>query len=427
MQRYTIRLTQIDTTSFVMASGGGAHGHWMVGRDAALVAGSLPGAAVSGPVVLFYGLPPDTARPFGEVALSGAVVLHVLPPTQFRRQIIAPIILRGAAAGARGWILVSDRPAQQFAAFAAAALRPRTEVAGLTAAGDVPIPIFEVRDSTAAAVLGAADEDLATLRAPGARGVRALAGVTGAISVRRTVHSETAAPNVIGILEGSDPDLRREYVFFTAHMDHLGVGRPVDDDSIYNGADDNASGTAGVVELAEAYAALSPRPRRSMVFMTVSGEERGLWGSRYYAEHPTLPLANTVADINLDMIGRNWRDTIAVIGKEHSTLGEVANRVAGEHPELHLRLTDDLWPQENYYFRSDHYNFARRGVPILFFFNGVHADYHRPSDTVDRIDAEKEARIVRMIFYIGLDVANAAARPEWNPESRRRIVEAAGR
>ncbi|MDO8665055.1 MAG: M28 family peptidase, partial [Gemmatimonadales bacterium] len=202
--------------------------------------------------------------------------------------------------------------------------------------------------------------------------------------------------------------------------------RAVGADSTCNGADDDASGTTGVLELAEAFAGMNPRPRRSLVFMTVSGEERGLWGSEYYSEHPTLPLANTVADLNIDMIGRNWRDTIVVIGKEHSSLGEVATRVTTEHPELNMQLVDDRWPDQRFYFRSDHYNFARKGVPILFFFNGVHPDYHQATDSPDKIDAEKEARIIRMAFYIGLDVANTTARPQWNPESRRRIVEAAG-
>jgi Zn-dependent M28 family amino/carboxypeptidase len=168
-----------------------------------------------------------------------------------------------------------------------------------------------------------------------------------------------------------------------------------------------------------------------MVFMLVSGEERGLWGSEYYSDNPLFPLENTVAAFNTDMVGRyynnqvGWRDTIAVIGKEHSDLGALANRIVQQHPELHMNLVDDLWPNENFYFRSDHYNFARKGVPILLLFNGVHTDYHQATDSPDKIDAEKMMRIGRMIFYIGLEVGNAATRPQWNPESRSRIVQAA--
>ena len=156
--------------------------------------------------------------------------------------------------------------------------------------------------------------------------------------------------------------------------------------------------------------------------LNVSGEEKGLFGSAYYADHPTVPLANVVADINLDMIGRNSPDSIVVIGKDHSDMGATLARVQAAHPELHLIAADDIWPSQNFYRRSDHFNFARKGVPILFFFNGTHPDYHRATDSVDKIDAEKAARIVRMVFYIGLEVANATARPAWNPASYQLIV-----
>jgi Zn-dependent M28 family amino/carboxypeptidase len=167
-------------------------------------------------------------------------------------------------------------------------------------------------------------------------------------------------------MRGSDPDLRNEYVLITAHMDHVGVGRAVDGDSIYNGADDDGSGTVTVVEIARAFAGLENAPRRSIIFMTVSGEEKGLLGSRYYAENPTFPLENTVANINLDMVGRNWSDTIVAIGKDESTLGPQVERISVEHPELDMAVIDDIWPEESFYSRSDHYNFAQRGVPILF-------------------------------------------------------------
>jgi hypothetical protein len=230
------------------------------------------------------------------------------------------------------------------------------------------------------------------------------------------------APNVAALLEGSDSTVKGQYVLFSAHMDHVGVGEPVGRDSIYNGADDNASGTAAVLALAEAFARAKTRPRRSLVFLTVSGEERGLWGSAYFASHPPMPLDSVVAALNIDMIGRNWRDTIVAIGREHSDLGVTVDRVAAAHPELAMRAIDDPWPNEQFYFRSDHYNFARRGVPALFFFSGTHADYHGPDDEIEKIDFEKEARIVRLLYYFGVEVANAAQRPAWNPESYRRIV-----
>lgn len=232
--------------------------------------------------------------------------------------------------------------------------------------------------------------------------------------------------NTIGVLEGSDPVLRDEYVIFTAHMDHVGIGRPVGGDSIYNGADDDASGTSAILELAQAFAATEPRPKRSLIFMTVSGEEKGLWGSRWYSDHPLFPLSHTVADLNIDMIGRNWEDTVVAIGKQQSSLGELIDRVAEEHSDLRLTVIDDPWPKERFYFRSDHYNFARKGVPILFFFSGTHEDYHRPSDEPDKLKYEKMARIGRLIYYLGMEVANDPERPTWDAEAYRQVVEEVG-
>jgi Zn-dependent M28 family amino/carboxypeptidase len=197
----------------------------------------------------------------------------------------------------------------------------------------------------------------------------------------------------------------------------------VNGDSIFNGADDDASGTIAVVEAAEAFARLEPRPRRSIIFVTVSGEEKGLWGSSYFTSHFPVPAESIVADLNIDMVGRNWKDTIVAIGKEHSDLGATLNAVGAAHPELHMRPIDDIWPQEGFYRRSDHFNFARKGIPILFFFNGTHHDYHGRGDEVQKIDAEKESRIVKLVFYLGLEIANRAERPKWNPGSYRRIVE----
>ena len=243
-------------------------------------------------------------------------------------------------------------------------------------------------------------------------------------TVSQSMRSEMIdAPNVVAVLEGSDPELKNEYVIFSGHMDHVGMGAPdANGDSIFNGADDDASGTVAVIEVAEAMASLPVAPKRSTLFLLVSGEEKGLWGSEWFAENPTVPIESMVADLNTDMVGRNWTDTIVAIGKEHSDLGETLNRVNGDHPELRMTAIDDVWPEERFYFRSDHYNFARKGVPVLFFFNGTHDDYHGRDDEPDRIDTEKAARIARLVFYLGVDIANAAERPKWNPESYSRIV-----
>jgi hypothetical protein len=287
------------------------------------------------------------------------------------------------------------------------------------------VPMFDLRSGAAGELLFAGDVDMGQLAALGERGmrVREVDGVGLTLSPALEVVEEQSAPNVVGILEGSDPELKNEYVVFSAHMDHVGVGRPDETgDSIYNGADDDGSGTIAVVEVAEAMAGLEVAPRRSMLFLIVSGEEKGLWGSEYFANNPTVPVSEMVANLNMDMVGRNWPDTIVAIGKEHSDLGETLNRVNERHPELNMTAIDDRWPEERFYFRSDHFNFARKGVPILFFFNGTHEDYHRPSDEVDSLDTEKASRIAKLLFYLSLEVANADERPQWNPASYRQIV-----
>ena len=427
IQRYGIQRLRVDSESFVMAMGRGAHGHWLLGREAALVFGEPPAAPLTAPIVLLVGVPADTARPFGDVPMAGTIVVQVLDTSKIGNNLV-PLVTRGVAEGVKAWIFVSNRGRAEFAPMAATALRPQYTVGG-PASSPLPISLYEVRDSSAAEVLRAAGESLSADFAPGVRAaVRALPGFTATVDVRRTVVSRASAPNTIGVLEGSDPQLRNEYVFFTGHMDHIGTAsgdegcRAAGADTICNGADDDGSGAVAVVELARAFARLDPHPRRSMVFMTVSGEERGLWGSAWYADHPEVPLAATVADLNTDMIGRNPSDGVMAIGKEHSSLGPLVDSISAAHPELRLRVIGDTMPRENLFFRSDHFNFAKKGVPILFFTTGLHADYHRPTDSAEKIDADQEARIVRLDFYLGLAIADAPSRPVWNPESYRRIV-----
>jgi hypothetical protein len=312
------------------------------------------------------------------------------------------------AASPAGLVVVLDVPAAQFDRFRGFLGDERVVFGELESDG---VPVVFVGQASLPEVLA---------------GQVAAGRLEGDWSARLETRAEIGveeAPNTIGVLRGSDPALRDEYVLITAHMDHVGVGRAVDGDSIYNGADDDGSGTVTVVEIARAFASLETAPRRSIIFMTVSGEEKGLLGSRYYAENPTFPLENTVANINLDMVGRNWADTIVVIGKTESTLGPQVERISADHPELDMAVIDDIWPEESFYSRSDHYNFAQRGVPILFFFNGTHDEYHQPADEVDLIGYDKMARIGRLVFYLGLEVANQDQRPAWDPEAYERVVE----
>jgi Zn-dependent M28 family amino/carboxypeptidase len=234
-------------------------------------------------------------------------------------------------------------------------------------------------------------------------------------------------PNTIGILEGSDATLRHEYIIVSAHMDHVGVTGGDQNcaasgaDSICNGANDNGSGTVGVMQLARAFAALPRRPARTIIFALFSGEERGLWGSAHYAKSPSRPLSQTVAVLNIDMIGRNATDSLIVVGKTYSTLGEVTDRMTRAHPEVGMRLVDDPW-NGTYFTRSDQYSFARLGVPSIFFFNGTHADVHTARDAVGLLNADAAVRALRMIFYVAHDVASTTKRPAWDPAARARWV-----
>lgn len=222
------------------------------------------------------------------------------------------------------------------------------------------------------------------------------------------------ASNVIGYIEGTDK--KDEYVFLTGHYDHLGKRG----DIIYYGADDDGSGTVSVIEMAEAFAKAKQEgngPRRTVVFMTVSGEEKGLWGSEYYSEHPVFPLEKTTVDLNTDMVGRldpnrNYGDStnyVYVIGNDKlsTDLDPIHKAVNAKYTKLELdyKFNDPKDP-ERIYFRSDHYNFARKGVPIIFFFDGIHKDYHKPSDTVDKINFDVMEKRVRFIFMTAWEMAN---------------------
>ncbi len=416
-QRYAISRRRLDLAgSRVVFRAGGKADTARFDRSARYAKGIVPERPVSGPVVLVGG--GLTAEAVGAMPVRDKVVLYA-PGTSraaLEQGVQAERALRLARPAAV--ILVSGLPPERFASLVP---RHAPERTSLELKLESP-PFVEVAEGSVRGALDAASVDLAAVRGSAQPVFREIPALGVRLELRDSVLSRLTAPNTVGILEGSDPALRDEYLVYSAHMDHVGI-EPGRADSIYNGADDDASGTAGVIELAEAFSRPGARPRRSVVFLTVSGEEKGLWGSRYYSEHPTVPLDRIVANINIDMIGRNWPDTIVAIGKEHSDLGATLERVNAAHPELGMSAIDDRWPEERFYFRSDHYNFARKGVPILFFFNGVHPDYHQVTDSPEKIDAEKESRILRLLFYLGQDVANAPERPKWNPASREEIVE----
>jgi Zn-dependent M28 family amino/carboxypeptidase len=267
---------------------------------------------------------------------------------------------------------------------------------------------------------------------------KAKANALRPFDIHATLHGRLAtgfrsltSGNVAGILRGSDPKLRDEYVVYSAHLDHLGIGAPIDGDSLYNGALDNASGVASVLEVARAFAALPQRPARSILFLAVTGEERGLLGSEYFARNPTVPASSLVADINIDMIValHPLLDVVA-LGGEHSTLSEPVREAASA---LHLALSPDPQPKQMSFIRSDQYSFVKQGVPSIKIGPGeldaagdreanialrkrwVATRYHSPKDEWDpTYDYEAMAQVARVDFLIGLSVANRAERPHWN-------------
>lgn len=233
--------------------------------------------------------------------------------------------------------------------------------------------------------------------------------------------------NVLAFFEGIDPDLKDEVIVLTSHYDHVGIGQPDSTgDRIYNGADDDGSGTVALMNLAKAFIEAEKsgvKPKRSILFLHVSGEEKGLLGSRYYSDHPEIPIEKTIANLNTDMIGRidaeheeagieNYAYIIGadIISSQLDSLLKVANEKSG-NIELSMKY-NDLNDPNQFYRRSDHWNFGRLGVPFAFFFTGVHEDYHRPSDEVHKIRFEKMANIVRTMYATTVLLANTDNPPE---------------
>jgi hypothetical protein len=238
------------------------------------------------------------------------------------------------------------------------------------------------------------------------------------------------SPNVVGIIPGSDPKLRDQYVVVSAHLDHLGVGAPVDGDSIYNGAMDNASGVASLIEFAR-YARAAGSPfRRSVMLLAVTGEEEGLKGSKWFAAHPTVPSQAIVADVNLDMFLPIVPLTVITVhGLHESDLGD---RFAAVAKQAGIPIQDDPEPWRNHFIRSDQYSFIRRGVPSLFFAFGAEKGspdaqrlkewtrkrYHEPADDLSQpVNLDDAVRFTRLLFDFTRDVANAEAAPRWKPDS----------
>lgn len=225
--------------------------------------------------------------------------------------------------------------------------------------------------------------------------------------------------NVLGYIKGTD--LKDEFIIITAHYDHLGKH----DTLLFNGADDDGSGTVAIMEIAEAFM-LAKRdgkgPRRSILIMPVSGEEKGLLGSKYYTDNPVFPLRKTIANLNIDMIGRidNMHidgNYVYLIGSDmlSKELHNISEKINKKHIGLELDYTYNTEDDPHrYYYRSDHYNFAKNNIPVIFYFNGVHEDYHKTTDTIEKIDFNKIEKITRFVFLTAWELANREERIKLN-------------
>ena len=230
------------------------------------------------------------------------------------------------------------------------------------------------------------------------------------------------AENVLGFLEGADPVLKKEVLVVTGHYDHIGLTR-TGTDKVNNGADDDGSGTTGVLLLANAFMNAKKAghgPKRSILFMTVVGEEKGLWGSDWYSEHPVFPLENTITDLNIDMIGRGDQahaadnNFVYIIGSDmlSSDLDRIGKKANKDYVNIKLdEQYNNRTDPNRFYYRSDHYNFAKHGIPVIFYFYGVHADYHQPGDEVSKIDFPMLAKRAKLVYFTAWELANGAKRP----------------
>ncbi|UFH55437.1 M28 family peptidase [Spirosoma sp. KNUC1025] len=279
------------------------------------------------------------------------------------------------------------------------------------------VGIFLVAPESAAALLNTSADTLSQIKTAITHSAKPVAlTITGKVSVKADrIDEKTESSNVLGFLEGTDK--KDEVLIVSAHYDHIGISP---NGQVNNGANDDGSGTVSVLEIAQAFAqakAAGKGPRRSILFLTVSGEEKGLLGSEYYADmDPVIPLDKTVGDLNIDMVGRvddlhqgKSDNYIYVIGSDKlsSELHKISEAANQKYTKMELDYKyNDPQDPERIYYRSDHYNFAKHQIPIIFYFNGLHADYHQPTDDVEKIDFKLAERSARLVFYTAWDIAN---------------------
>lgn len=293
-----------------------------------------------------------------------------------------------------------------------------------------PFPSISVSVATANELLSAANTSVEAAQKKIAETKKPASSVLNVpISVSAVKkENEVRAENVLGYLEGSDPKLKNEVLVLTGHYDHIGITPEVEGpDKINNGADDDGSGTTGVLLMAKAFSDAKKAgkgPKRSILFMTVVGEEKGLWGSDWYSEHPVYPVKNTIANLNTDMIGRigevylgkaDSANYVYSVGSNmlSSGLGKLSEQVNNIYSKMKIDYKyDDPNDTDRIYYRSDHYNFAKLGIPVIFYYDGMlEQDYHRPGDEVEKINFELLTKRAQFIYFTAWELANQAGRP----------------
>jgi Zn-dependent M28 family amino/carboxypeptidase len=327
-------------------------------------------------------------------------------------------------------------------------LPPRATVEKFqTQTNNAPVPTITMSAKMANALFDGEKSDAATIitRAQSSEPVPAF-DLNSSKKVNITIAVKPDHPgtqNIVAVWEGGDAVLKNEYVAVGAHYDHIGICAPGTADPICNGADDDGSGTTALLGMAEAISHSKARPKRSVLFVWHCGEEKGLWGSRYFTDYPTIPLAQIVTQLNIDMIGRSKKDgdteprnkdlsgpnQIYVIGSKmmSTELGELTEAVNKSFLNLQFDYRyDDPNDPNRFFFRSDHYNYARKGIPIVFFFDGVHEDYHRPGDEPQKIDYQKMEKVARTIYLTLWEVANRSTRVKVDKQLPAQLQQRAG-
>lgn len=402
--RYPVLELERDSAATALSSTAGVI---PLGRGAVTRSGATGPQGVRAPLVILRG-DPSSAASIAPEQVRGHVALVILPPPRTGIGNAFWTLFRSLPASPLAFLIVTEPTDSAWQARLRATLAPRFAVPADTG---VTLPVVEIRPEHAQRLIGEPVHVIAALEESGdALTATPVPGLEVEVRAPMRVVREHAVPNVAVFLPGSDPASGRHFVVVSAHLDHLGVAS---DGDVYNGADDNASGVATALEVARV-AARSAAPERPVLFLFPSGEEDGLWGSRAFVERLLASGAVPVANLNLDMLGRNAPDTVHLVGEDASDLDDWVRRAAAEG-NVGLDLAPDAWPNADFFSRSDQLSFHEHGIPGLFIFAGPHADYHQTSDDPGTLDYGKLGRVGQLVLRSVVLLADSSAVPALTP------------